>query len=201
MRTSEPRSRNIAPTRSYSDLASSRRLSAAGCSRISERKSSPLLPAPTPLLPAPAPAKPAPPLSGGSVEPTPLLPAPAPAKPAPPLSGGSDEHTFDLERVVEDDDVRGKADVEPPGLGEVEHARRHTRGGRERLLERRAELGQVADRFEHRQHASRQQPLRRADGAVLDAELDAAEAVRAAARPRGRDGIRDERDAASGCAP
>src|SRR6266545_4261984 len=144
MRTSEPRSRNIAPTRSYSDLASSRRLSAAGCSRISERKSSPLLPAPTPLLPAPAPAKPAPPLSGGSVEPTPLLPAPAPAKPAPPLSGGS---------------------------------------------------------FEHRQHASRQQPLRRADGAVLDAELDAAEAVRAAARPRGRDGIRDERDAASGCAP
>src|SRR6266545_1234922 len=121
MRTSEPRSRNIAPTRSYSDLASSRRLSAAGCSRISERKRSP-------LLPAPAPAKPAPPLSGGSVEPTPLLPAPAPAKPAPPLSGGSveptplrddkclasDEHTFDLERVVEDDDVRGKADVEPP---------------------------------------------------------------------------------------
>src|SRR6266545_4959245 len=190
MRTSEPRSRNIAPTRSYSDLASSRRLSAAGCSRISERKSSPLLPAPTPLLPAPA--KPAPPLSGGSVEPTPLCDDKCLA---------SDEHTFDLERVVEDDDVRGKADVEPPGLGEVEHARRHTRGGRERLLERRAELGQVADRFEHRQHASRQQPLRRADGAVLDAELDAAEAVRAAARPRGRDGIRDERDAASGCAP
>src|SRR5712691_5514897 len=107
----------------------------------------------------------------------------------------SNHDPFDVEVVVEHDDVGRETDVEATCFFEPECARGNGRGCGKRLLDRDAEHVEVPNRFDHRQQAPREHSLGRANCSILDLQRHGAQAVRAPGHARRRNGVRDERDA------
>src|SRR3954452_3604855 len=90
----------------------------------------------------------------------------------------SQQHRLHFEVVVQHDEIRGTADVEAADVVSAEDSCRHRRRRSERELERHVEGVHVANCFDHRQHAARENSVRPSHGPVVEAELDAPEAVR-----------------------
>src|SRR3954463_10914774 len=106
-----------------------------------------------------------------------------------------DADSVELEVVVEDDEVGGRADVEATEAGGAEHAGGDPGGGLNRLAQRDAELVQVPHRVDHRQRAAGEHVVHAAGDAVAYLDLGAGEQVRAVAHACAGHGIRDEGDA------
>src|SRR3954453_2298719 len=113
----------------------------------------------------------------------------------------SEEHRLHFEVVVEYDEIRRAADGEAADVVPAQDLRGHRRRRGEGELERHPEPVQVANGVDHRQNAARENSVRPAHGAVVDAEVDAPHAVRLVAAARRPDGARHERKPSGRLAP
>src|SRR4051812_9265334 len=107
----------------------------------------------------------------------------------------ADEHTSDVEVVVEHDDVRRAAFVDPPELIVAERAGGDGRCRSNRILEWYPESVQVAHCVDHRQDAPCEDAIGAAHRSALNLDVEGAEGVRALAAPGGGDRVGDERKA------